>query len=378
MEHVDVAVIGGGQSGLATARALLGQGLRPVVLEASDRAAGSWPRYYDSLTLFSPARYSSLPGMPFPGGDPDRYPHRDEVAAYLAAYAARLDADIRTGHRVIRVRPVGGPAHEGASGRAAGPVRGGPARRAGDGGFVVEPAGGEALHARAVVAATGTFGRPHRPALPGLDGFTGTVLHAAEYRRPEPFTGRRVVVVGAGNSAVQIAAELAGAARVTLAGRAPVRFAPQRIAGRDLHFWLRLTGLDTVPLGTLLRDPPSQPVFDDGRYRAALAQGAPDRRALFTGADGTEVHWADGGREEVDTILLATGYRPDLPYLSGTPGALDPAGRPRHRGGTALAVPGLAFTGLEWQRSPSSNSLRGVGRDAARVARSLAEYLRSR
>lgn len=108
MEHVDVAVIGGGQSGLATAHALLRRGLRPVVLEASDRAAGSWPRYYESLTLFSPARYSSLPGMPFPGPDRDRYPHRDEVVAYLTAYAGRLDAEIRTGFRVSAVRRDGG------------------------------------------------------------------------------------------------------------------------------------------------------------------------------------------------------------------------------------------------------------------------------
>ncbi|GLW50585.1 monooxygenase [Streptomyces sp. NBRC 14336] len=352
MEHVDVAVIGGGQSGLAAAHALLREGLRPVVLEASDTPAGSWPRYYDSLTLFSPARYSSLPGMPLPG-DPDRYPHRDEVAAYLAAYAARLDADIRTGRRVTAVRRASG-------------------------GFEVESAGGGVLAARAVVAASGTFGNPHRPALPGLRGFTGTVLHAAEYRRPEPFAGRRVVVVGAGNSAVQIAAELAAAACVTLASRAPVRFARQRIGGRDLHFWLKRTGLDVLPLGALVSRPPVQPVIDDGHYRAALAQGAPDRRPVFTGIDGAKVCWADGTREEADVIVLATGYRPDLPYLAGLDGALDMAGRPRHRGGVSTAVPGLVFTGLEWQRSLSSNSLRGVGRDAARVARRLAAHLRSR
>ncbi|WP_330324548.1 flavin-containing monooxygenase [Streptomyces pseudovenezuelae] len=350
MEHVDVAVIGGGQSGLAAAHALRQRGIEPVVLEASDRAAGSWPRYYDSLTLFSPARYSSLPGMPFPGADPDRYPHRDEVAAYLTAYAARLDADIRTGRRVTAVRPA-------------------------DGGFEVELAGGGRLAARAVVAASGAFGRPHRPALPGLEGFTGTVLHAACYRSPEPFAGRRVVVVGAGNSAVQIAAELATVARVTLVSRAPVKFARQHIGGRDLHFWLKRTGLDIAPIGRLLRTPPTQPVIDDGRYRAALAQGAPDRRELFTGIDGAKALWPDGVREEVDVIVLATGYRPDLPYLAGLDGALDAAGQPRHRDGASLTHPGLAFVGLEWQRSLSSNSLRGVGRDADRVARRLAHHL---
>ncbi|MFE7968117.1 flavin-containing monooxygenase [Streptomyces cellulosae] len=352
MEHIDVAVIGGGQSGLATAHALLRRGLRPVVLEASGRAAGSWPRYYDSLTLFSPARYSSLPGMPFPGADGDRYPHRDEVVAYLTAYADRMDADIRTGQRVTSVRRDGT-------------------------GFEVVLEGGR-LRARAVVATSGTFGRPHRPTLPGLEEFTGQVLHAADYRSPAPFTGGRLVVVGAGNSAVQIAAELATAARVTLATRGPVKFAAQRILGRDLHFWTARTGLDTAPLGRLLPGPPAQPVLDDGRYRAALSAGQPDRRPLFTGAEGTKLIWPDGQREQVDAIVLATGYRPDLPYLTNLDGALDTEGNPRHREGLAISVPGLAYVGLEWQRSLSSNSLRGVGRDAERIARRLAAHLARR
>ncbi|WP_331737471.1 NAD(P)/FAD-dependent oxidoreductase (plasmid) [Streptomyces sp. NBC_00984] len=352
MELIDVAVIGGGQSGLATAHALLRRGLRPVVLEASDRAAGSWARYYDSLTLFSPARYSSLPGMPFPGADRDRYPHRDEVVAYLAAYADRLGADIRTGRRVTSVRRDGS---------------------------VLEVAleGGGRLRARAVVAASGTFGRPYRPMLPGLEEFTGQVVHAADYRNPAPFAGGRLVV-GAGNSAVQIAAELASTARVTLATRGPVKFAAQRILGRDLHFWTARTGLDTAPLGRLLPRPPAQPVLDDGRYRAALAAGRPERRPLFTGADGTKLIWQDGEREEVDAIVLATGYRPDLPYLADLGGALDTEGKPQHREGLATSVPGLALVGLEWQRSLSSNSLRGVGRDAERIARRLAVHLAHR
>ncbi|WP_331449586.1 flavin-containing monooxygenase [Streptomyces prasinus] len=353
MEHIDVAVIGGGQSGLAAAHALLRRGLRPVVLEASDRATGSWPHYYDSLTLFSPARYSSLPGMPFPGTDRDRYPHRDEVVAYLTTYADRLDAEIRTGCRVTAVRRTGDC-------------------------FAVELEGGGQLAARAVVAASGTFGHPHRPALPGLQEFTGQVLQAADYRSPAPFSGRRMVVVGAGNSAVQIAAELAETAHVTLATRGPVKFAAQRILGRDLHFWTARTGLDTAPLGRFLARPPAQPVIDDGRYRAALTAGRPDRRPLFTGVDGARLVWPDGQREEADAIVLATGYRPDLSYLARLDGALDAGGNPQHREGLATGVPGLAFVGLEWQRSLSSNSLRGVGRDAARVARRLAAHLAGR
>jgi cation diffusion facilitator CzcD-associated flavoprotein CzcO len=99
---IDVVVIGAGQSGLAAAHALQARGIRPVVLEAGDRAAGSWPRYYDSLKAFSPARFNSMPGMPFPG-DPDRYPARDEVADYLDKYAAALGVEIHTGTRVATV-----------------------------------------------------------------------------------------------------------------------------------------------------------------------------------------------------------------------------------------------------------------------------------
>ncbi|MDX2396413.1 NAD(P)/FAD-dependent oxidoreductase [Streptomyces sp. DK15] len=352
MKHVDVVVVGAGQAGLATACALVRHGLKPVVLEASDQSAGSWPRYYDSLTLFSPARFSSLPGMPFGGGDPDRYPHRDEVVAYLTTYAARLDADIRTGRRVAGVH----------------------VNR--EGGFVVTLEGGARISARAVVSASGSFGSPYRPTLPGLDRYEGAVLHASEYRGPEAFAGRRVIVVGAGNTAVQMAVELASVARVTLASRTPVKFVPQRILGRDMHFWLVRSGVDAAPIGCFLRTPPTQPVFDTGRYRAAVDAGIPDRRPLFTSIAGKRVVWSDGVKEEVGAIVLATGYRPDLPYLAGL-GIADGCGRPLHRDGFSVAHERLAFVGLECQRSLSSNSLRGVGRDADRVARRLASGLRS-
>jgi putative flavoprotein involved in K+ transport len=351
MRGMDTIVIGGGQSGLAAARALRNAGLTPVVLEAGEHPTGSWARYYDSLTLFSPARYSALPGLGF-GGDADRYPHRDEVIAYLTRYAARLDADIRTGARVTAVR-------------------------AENGAFTVELADGTVLAAPAVIAASGSFGNPHLPALPGQDGFTGKILHAAAYREPSPYAGQRIVVVGAGNSAVQIAHDLADVAAVTLATRAPIRFVDQRPLGRDLHFWFAVTGFDRLP-ARRADSPPAVPVLDDGRYRRALADGRIDRKDMFTGFAADQVIWADGAREHVDAVVFATGYRPHLPYLHALGGALDELGRPRRRGGMSTVHPGLGFLGLEWQRTPASNTLRGVGRDAGHLVRRLARHLKAR
>ncbi|GAA1072803.1 flavin-containing monooxygenase [Nocardiopsis metallicus] len=343
MEEVPLTVIGAGQAGLATAWAANRRGVRPLVLETADLPGGSWPHHYDSLTLFSPARFSGLPGRAMPG-DPGRYPLRDEVVAYLRDYASRLDADLRCGQPVESVERDGK-------------------------GFVLTTGDGSRVRSSAVVAATGGFSRPHRPALPGLEGFTGTVLHTAHYRSPEPFAGQRVVVVGGGNSGVQVAAELAGAARVSLASRAPVAWTNQRSLGRDIHWWFTRTGLDTAPLRRVWEKGPTL-VIDDGRYRAAFGTGNPDRREMFTRLEGTKVTWSDGTVEQVDSLVLATGYRPALDYLAPT-GALDAQGGPIHRGGISSTVPGLGYVGLEFQRSFSSATLRGVGRDARHVLRRL-------
>ncbi|MFJ4099844.1 flavin-containing monooxygenase [Amycolatopsis japonica] len=344
MNDHDAIIVGGGQAGLAAAHALRSRGLRPVILEAGAEPVGSWPRYYDSLTLFSPARYSSLPGLAFPG-DPERYPHRDDVVDYLRRYASYLDTDIRTGYHVDAVT------HD-------------------DGVFTVHTAGETALTAPILVAASGGFSQPFRPELPGMDTFTGILLHSSEYRGPGSFSGQRVIVVGAGNSAVQIATELAGHAHVTLANRAPVKFAPQRPFGKDVHFWSAAVGFDHLPIGHLLKSPPTTAVNDPGSYKAAIHNGKPDQRRMFTTIDGDTVQWPDGTREPVDTILLATGFRPGLSYLD-TLGALAPDGRPLHDRGLSTTHPGLGYVGLEWQRSFASATLRGVGRDAHYVLRKL-------
>ncbi|MEU0002314.1 NAD(P)-binding domain-containing protein [Streptomyces microflavus] len=349
MEHADLIVIGAGQSGLATAALAPRHGFaRVLVLESAQQPGGAWPRYYDSLTLFSPARYSALPGMRFPG-DPDRYPLRDDVIDYLHAYAERLPASVRTSTTVASVTRQ-------------------------DGVWRVRAEDGREFTAAAVVAATGDFGSPFLPGTPGRTEFGGRVLHAADYRSPHVFAGQRVIVVGGGNSAIQIAAELGPLADTTLATRRPVAWTPQRPLGRDLHWWLKHTRLDTAPIRRLLTKIPIS-VIDDGTHRAALDRHGVDRRAMFSRFTTDGVLWADGTHEPADTVVYATGYRPVFGYLTDS-GALDDEGVPFHRGGMSTTVKGLGFVGMEFQRSFSSKTLRGVGRDASWLLRRLAEARR--
>lgn len=338
----DAIVIGAGQAGLATGYHLQQSGLHFLILEAGHRLGGSWPCFYDSLLLNSPARHSSLPGLPFPG-DPNHYPHRDEAVAYLRSYAAHFKLPIMTGAWVSHVEHIGST-------------------------FYLTTSRG-LLEARTVVAATGFYGHPNLPHLPGQGEFRGRWLHAADYHRPEPFRGQRGVVVGGGNAAIQIGVELSQMARVTLATRHPIHYLPQQLLGHDIHFWLNLTGLDhTQWLGDK-----TAPVFDGGTYQAAIAAGNPDWKPMFERFTTNGVVWPDGRHEAVDTVIFATGYQPNLPYLAGL-GALDKAGQVLQRKGISTTVPGLYYVGLPRQRTVASATLRGVGADARIIVAHLAEH----
>jgi putative flavoprotein involved in K+ transport len=189
-------------------------------LDASNEV-GSWPRYYDSLKLFSPARFSSMPGMKFPG-DENGYPKRDEVIRYLQDYRAKFHLPVRTNQRVASVERNGE-------------------------GFTVRTMVGDTFRGRTIINATGSFHNPYTPVLPGQEVFQGRTLHSSEYRNPEPFRNQRVVVVGRGNSAVQIGVELAEVSKTSLAVLRPVQFVQQKGWGQDVHFWVRLIGFDTFP-----------------------------------------------------------------------------------------------------------------------------------
>jgi len=341
----DVIVIGGGQAGLAAGYHLQQARLSFLILEANDEPVGSWPQYPDSLTLNSPARFSSLPGLRFPG-HPDRYPARDEVVEYLHRYAAHFTLPVMTRTRVAKVERIGSL-------------------------YRVLTHGQGVYFAQTVVAATGFFGHPHVPDLPGQAHYQGQLLHVAKYQRPDDFRGQRIVIVGGGNAAVRIGVELATVAQVTLATRSPIRYLPQRLLGKDIHFWLRLSGLDR----TQWTQDASTPVYANETYRMAIAAGRPDRKPMFQRFTTNGVTWSDGSQEAIDTVMLATGYRPDLDYLAAL-GVVDNGGHVLQQRGLSTTLPGLGYVGLLRQRTAASTTLRGVGPDAKHVIDHLQNYCR--
>ncbi len=340
---LDVAVIGGGQAGLAVARELGVRRRDAVVFDASPATGDTWRTRWDSLRLFTPAAYSSLPGMAFPG-PAWHHPTKDEVARYLQDYRHAFDIDVRHSSPVLRVRPAGQ-------------------------GFRLDAPDGE-VTARSVVVATGPYQTPAVPRISSqLDGEV-VQLHSSEYRNPSQIgDGATVLVVGAGNSGVQIATELADRCHVHLAVGRPGRHVPQRLAGRDLFWWLTRLGMLAAP-----------PDSRRGRrmQRTELIIGA-DREALerdvvthdrIVGASGGTVHFEDGTDLFVDAVVWATGFTASHRFVE-VPGALDARGLIDQRAGVA-SVPGLFTVGQPWQRNRGSSLLGFVGVDAALVADAVA------
>lgn len=342
----DVVVIGAGQAGLACGWHLKQQGLDFIILDEQQQPGGNWRNYYDSLELFSPAAYSSLPGLPFPGAA-EHYPSRDEVVRYLEQYANSFQLPILPGMQVIKVAQEAGR-------------------------LQIVAANGQRFYTRALIVASGAFSRPYTPEIPGLESFEGVRLHSAEYRNVEMFSGKRIVVIGAANSAVQIAYELAKVAQVTLATRETIRFFPQKLLGLDFHAWLKWTGLER----TRWLNDQSTPVLDDGTYKKALKSGLFNQRLMFRQITPTGVVWADGQQETVDCLVFATGFRPNIAFLEDL-AVTDDRGRLMQRDGRAPHIPGLYFVGLPKQRNFASATLRGVGPDAAVILPHLLRHLRS-
>lgn len=341
----DVVVVGAGQAGLALGYYLTRAGLDVLLLERAERVGASWAKRWDSLRLFTPARFDALPGAPFPA-PPWSYPSKDQVAAYLAHYATRFDLAVRTGTDVTRL--------EGAAGN-----------------FSASLASGETVHAARVVVATGAFGRPWTPAFAAELDPAIAQIHTEDYQRPGLLPRGPVLVVGGANSGRQIALELAQAGRtVHLAEGARLRELPQRPVGRDLFWWLSITRAIHAPATSLVgrRLRANDPVI--GTPRRMLAGAGVTFHPRAQGADGGTVRFVDGQGVEPAAVVWATGYRHDDSWIT-TPNALDARGALVVDDG-ATPVPGLYAIGRPWQRDRGSALLGYVHRDAQRLARRLA------
>jgi putative flavoprotein involved in K+ transport len=351
-ERIETVIIGGGQAGLSVGHHLAGRGRPFVILDANRRVGDAWRRRWDSLRLFTPARYDGLAGLPFPG-PPRAFPTKDQVADYLEAYATRFQLPVRTGVRVDRLTKA-------------------------DGGFLVA-AGDRSWEAANVVVAMASFQVPRVPAFaaeldPGL-----LQLHAGSYRNPFQLRDGGVLVVGAGNSGAEIALEVAGRQATWLAGKESghVPFRIESAAARRvlLPLLFRLVGhrlltVDT-PIGRRLRP-------------RLLAHGAPlvrvrprDLAAAGVGRvprvvgvrDGRPL-LADQRVLEVANVIWCTGFGPDFSWIDLPVFGDDPR-EPRHRRGVVADQPGLYFVGLSFLYAMSSGFLPGVDRDAEHVVQAI-------
>lgn len=337
---LDVVVIGGGQAGLAAGYFLRRRGVSFAILDDGAGPGGAWVHAWDSLTLFSPAQWSSLPGWALPPPVGGGYPSRDAVVAYLAAYEARYALPLR---RPVRVSDV---VVEGE-------------------GFRVESDAGP-VRARRVISATGTWGRPFVPEVAGRAVFAGVQLHSGQYRRAEAFAGQDVIIVGGGNSGAQILAEVSLLARraVWVTEREPT-FLPDEVDGRVLferatiRWQAARDGRPPPPLQGGLGDIVAVAPVRAARARGALASVRPFARLEADGAV-----WAYGTRMRADAVIWCTGFRPALGHLAGL-GIIEADGFVRVAAdGQALRRPGLFLLGYGDWTGMASATLAGVTRAA--------------
>ncbi|HJW13090.1 MAG TPA: FAD-dependent oxidoreductase [Thermoanaerobaculia bacterium] len=358
-ERLDVVVIGGGQAGLSVGYYLARSGSRFVILDANERVGDSWRRRWDSLRLFTAARYDGLVGMPFPA-PPDTFPTKDEMADYLEAYAKRFALPVRNGVRVERLS------------------------RDGDR-YVVE-AGGRRFEAPQVVVAMANYQRGRVPPF-AADLDPGIVqLHSSEYRNPSQFREGGVLVVGAGNSGAEIALEAARrfpGSPVWLAGRDPGHV-PVRIDSRATQRFLapllfrgvfhRVLTLDTplgrkarpavISKGALLIRLKPEDLAAAGIQRVPRVAGVRDGKPLL----------ADGRVLDVANVIWATGFDPGFSWIDLP--VLDRDSEPKQVRGIVKSQPGLYFVGVHFLYAMSSSMIHGVARDAKYVADAIARRLR--
>jgi putative flavoprotein involved in K+ transport len=341
-----VVVVGAGQAGFAIGYFLRRQGRDFVILERAGEIAPAWRERWDSLTLFTPRRYSGLPGLPFLG-DPDGYPTRAEVIAYLERYTETFDLPIELNSEVKRL-DLGD-----------------------DGRFRLE-VDGRTITADQVVVATGPFQTPFLPKLAERLADDVFQTHAVGYRKPDEVAPGTVLVVGGGNTGFQIAKELSATHKVVLSVGSRQTPLPQRPLGRDLFWWLTKARILDKSVETRLgqRLSTRETLIGSSPRELKRAYGV-EVRPRATDADGRTVRFEDGSELQVDAVIWATGYRPDYSWLKLP--VFDADGRLRHRRGVT-DVPGLCFLGLTWQYTRGSALIGWVKDDAEFIAERIAAH----
>lgn len=356
-ERYDVIVIGGGQAGLSVGYYLKRRGLRFAILDASERVGDVWRKRWDSLKLFTPARFDALVGMPFPA-PPDSFPTHEQMADYLEAYARRFDLPVKSGVRVESLRRE-------------------------DGVYVIE-ASGRRFVADQVVVAMGNFQVQSTPTFAAQLDPSIVQLQASEYKNPGQLRQGSVLVAGAGNSGAEIALELAKSGRrVWVAGPATgeVGFKMTSFWGRFLLARLllrfvfhRLLTIRT-PMGRKARPKMLRHATPLIRTRTSdLLRAGVERVGRVTAAAGGRPELEDGRRVDPANVIWCTGYTPGFSWIKLP--ILDERGLPRHEAGVVPDHPGLYFVGLHFLYSMSSGMIHGVGRDAERITSHLARARR--
>ena len=336
VQRVETVVVGGGQAGLAVGQRLMARDLDFLILDAEQRVGDTWRRRWDSLRLFTPARYSALPGMVFPA-PPDHYPDKDEVADYLARYAERFDLPVS---HASRVESLGWNGER----------------------FVLR-AGDRSVEADNVVVATGPFQRPRVPVIAARLDPSIHQLHSSDYRTPFTLPDGPVLVVGAGNSGAQIALELSRFRKVWLAGR-DAGYVPRRLLGRDVFDWIwPLATHATVEtkLGRRLRRRMQGGDARIGISNRLLTDAGIVRAPRLTGERGG-LPVCEGEVLAPRVVIWCTGFEPDFGWIDLP--VTDERGFPRQTRGGAAGWPGLHFVGLRFQHRLTSSLLGGVGADA--------------
>ncbi len=344
----DVIVIGGGQSALACAWFLNRTSLSFQVLDEQLAPGGAWLHAWKSLHLFSPAAYSSIPGWPMPPSA-DTYPSRAEVIDYLTRYEQRYQFPI--------LRPV----HIDAVFAEADHLR--------------LVAGARTWRARAVISATGTWGQPYIPDYPGRERFAGLQVHSAFYPDTVSFAGKRVLIVGGGNSGAQILAEVSEVAETTWITEKEPLFLPDEVDGRVLferateRWKARQEGREvSEPIGGLGDIVMVEPV------REARERGVLKARRPFERFDERGVIWRDGSRLDVDAVIWCTGFRPALTHLRPL-GVLEPDGLVQVEGTRSVREPRLWLVGYGEWTGPASATLIGVTRNARSAVEEIVQTL---